>query len=868
MHHSLALIAFATLIASAELHAQQPAVERAESLSTRQRPIIPPGAMVSTAVRAERAPVIDGKEDDAVWAHAVATSDFQEFQPTEGKAPRFRTEFKVAYDDRNLYVFIRAFDPHPDSIMTALTRRDVRGPSDQLKVMIDSYNDRRSGFEFAVNPNGVKRDYAMYNDNAEDDAWDGVWRVATRIDSVGWTAEFEIPFSQLRYANMQDHVFGFAIWRDIERFKERTSWPLYRSSQSGISSQLGYLTGVSGIVPFHRLEVVPYTVAKNSSVARTTAASLGDSPFGRSQTMSAGADVKYGLTPNVTLDATVNPDFGQVEADPSVVNLSAFETFFQERRPFFVEGTGFYNFSIDCSIVTCSNEGLFYSRRIGRSPQLFGLYSDAASPNVSPIIGAAKLTGRVGNGLNVGLLDAVTGRVRGTLDRTTEPRTNYTVVRAQQDLRNGATSIGVIGTAVDRSLDSWSDSYLRRAAYVLGGNITHRWSPSHYELTANVSRSVVEGTRQSIASTQLNSVHLYQRPDGGLTVDSNRTSLSGTEEQVTFGKFGGSMWHFQTAYDRRSEGYEINDIGYLRRANQQTFNNWMQFGWRKPTAVYRQMTGNFNAWEYWTIGGLQTEQALNTNWHINLANNTWLNFGGTLSKLGSTYCDNCARGGPAVRSSPQANFNVGFQGDDRRHVVPFLFYYWGHSDDGRSDYREVSPELVLVPMSQLQLDITGDWSINHDNTQWLGNFTDAGGVRHYSFARLQQDTRSIGMRVSYTATPVLSLQLYSAPFVSRGQYSAVRELSADPRNRDYANRYVPYTPPASTAMGFDVLQLRSTSVVRWEFRPGSTIFAVWTHGRDGYDPQYRDRSFKSEYDDLFALHPNNTFLLKLAYWLN
>ena len=294
----------------------------------------------------------------------------------------------------------------------------------------------------------------------------------------------------------------------------------------------------------------------------------------------------------------------------------------------------------------------------------------------------------------------------------------------------------------------------------------------------------------------------------------------------------------------------------------------MGLSWRQPTKVYRQMSGNFNAWEYWTIGGLQLEQAVNTNWHINLANNMWVHFGGTINKLGSTYCDNCARGGPELRISPQYNYNVGWQGDDRRHVVPMLFVSAGNSDNGRSSYIDVSPELQLVPMSQLQLDITGDYYVAHDNTQWLGNFTDAAGKTHYSFARLEQRQRSLGLRISYTATPTLSLQLYGAPFVSRGQYSDVRELSADPRATSYANRFTAYAPPTGTSMGFDVLQLRSTSVVRWEFRPGSTLFAVWTHGRDGFDPQFRARSVGSEFNDLFALHPANTFLLKLAYWLN
>jgi Domain of unknown function (DUF5916)/Carbohydrate family 9 binding domain-like len=821
----------------------------------------------AVAVRAERAPVIDGRDDDPVWRTAPATSQFLEFQPTEGKAPRYRTEFRVAYDDRNLYVFVRAFDPHPDSIMTALTRRDIRGPSDQLKIMIDSYHDRRSGFEFAVNPVGVKRDYAMYNDNSEDDTWDGVWDVGTQIDSLGWTAEFRIPFSQLRYANMPEHEFGFAVWRDIERYKERTSWPLYRSSQSGISSQLGVLTGIRDITPFHRLEVVPFTVAKSSSVS-ITGAQPGESPWGRSQKMSAGADVKYGITPNLTLDATVNPDFGQVEADPSVVNLSAFETFFQERRPFFIEGSGFYNFALNCSIVNCGGEGLFYSRRIGRAPQLFGLYADDASPNVSPILGAAKLTGRLPGGLNVGALEAATGRVGGLNDRTTEPRTSYSVLRAQQDLNNGETSVGAIVTGVNRALDQWTDKYLRRYAYVAGGNVRHRWGASQYEATASVTGSEVRGTPQAMLLTQLSPVHLYQRPDGGLPLDSTRTSLTGDAEEVTFGKSGGNMLHFQTSWERQSPGFETNDLGYLRRANQQSFNNWMGLNWRQPTRVYRSMTGNFNAWGYWTAAGLSTDRAVNTNWHVNLANNMWVHTGLTMSQLPGTYCDNCARGGPAFRRSPFANFNVGVQGDDRRHVVPSMWVYAGRGDYGASHYLEFSPELVLIPMSQLQLDLTADWFRNHDDSQWLGNFTDASGVTHYAFAHLDQETRSIGVRVSYTATPALSFQLYAAPFVSRGQYTNTRELSATPRAVRYEDRYTAYATPTGTSLGFDVLQVRSNSVLRWEFRPGSTLFAVWTHGRDGYDPTFHDRGWRDEYNDLFALHPSNTFLLKLAYWLD
>src|SRR6266581_43211 len=326
-------------------------------------------AKQASAVRATSPVVIDGRDDDAVWRIAQPITQFREFRPKEDGDPRYATEAKVAYDDRNLYVFIRAFDPHPDSILKLLARRDVRAATDQLKIVVDSYHDRRSGFEFAVNPAGVKRDYAMYNDAQEDDAWDAVWDVGTQVDSLGWTAEFRIPLSQLRYVPRAVNTFGFAVWRDIQRYSERVSWPVYRGSQAGVSSQLGELTGLDGLPSPRRPEIAPYLVTKNVSVTA-------GGGFDRSQKVTGGADLKYGLTPSLTLDATVNPDFGQVEADPAVLNLSVFETFFQERRPFFVQGAGIFRFDVNCNQVNCNNEGLFYSRRVGRAPQL-SFYVDA-----------------------------------------------------------------------------------------------------------------------------------------------------------------------------------------------------------------------------------------------------------------------------------------------------------------------------------------------------------------------------------------------------------------------------------------------------------------------------------------------------------
>ena len=825
----------------------------------------PDSSARASAVRAQRAPVIDGREDDAVWRSAPTTSDFREFQPTEGKDPRFRTEFKAAYDDRNLYVFVRAFDPHPDSIMRALSRRDVRGPSDQLKLMIDSYFDRRSGYEFAVNPDGVKRDYAMYNDRDEDDSWDAIWDAGVRVDSTGWTAEFRIPLSQLRFSSRQSHTFGFAIWRDIERYKERVGWPTYSQTRNGLVSQLGRLEGIEGISPPRRLEVTPYTVAKN--VSRQSVINSASS-YERVQQGTAGADIKFGVTPNIMLDATVNPDFGQVEADPAVLNLSAFETFFQEKRPFFVEGTGLYSFGVNCNIVNCSGEGLFYSRRIGRQPQLLGAYGDASSPTATPILGASKLTGRLPGGLSFGVLEAITAHSNGTQDRTIEPQTSYTVLRAQQEFRGGGTTIGAIGTGVSRSIDQWTISSLRRSAYVGGTDFTHKFPGGKYEMSGSFMLSSVSGDAAVIAATQTDPVHYYQQPDAGLPYDPARTTLSGDAEEIHFGKMGGGIVRFQTSYQRRSPGFEINDLGFLRRSDQQSHATWFALQFRKPTKVYRSFQMNFNEWNDWTIRGLMTETGFNTNSHMNLQNNWWVHAGGTVSGIaGQSVCDRCSRGGPAVRRSQAIYPWFGFNWDDRSRIAPYLFLNLGRGDEGKTHFVGYNTGADFRPSSAVQMSVGVDVNMSDDDNQWYGNFDDAAGT-HYSFAHLKQETYSLSTRLSYTMSPALTLQLYAQPFVTKGTYSNVRELSATPRAPSYDQRYVPFSPPPGSDVGFNFKQLRSNTVVRWEYRPGSTMFVVWTHGRQSFLPSAGGKSWRQEYDDLFGLHPDNTFLIKLAYWLS
>jgi len=824
-----------------------------------------PSAPTTTTVKATRTavpPVLDGKDDDAIWGAAPPIDGFLEARPTEGAPPKLRTAARVAYDEHNLYVFVRSFDPHPDSIVSLLSRRDDQTASDYVTLMLDPYHDRRTGFEFSVNPAGVKTDYAIYNDGDEDVAWDAVWDVATRIDSLGWTAEYRIPLSQLHYSSKGGGTFGLLIWRVIQRHTATVTWPLYRTSRSGFTSQFGSLTGLDGLGSPGRAELTPYVVTKNVRDVKS------DEP-GRAQDVSVGGDLRYRIASNLLLNATVNPDFGQVEADPSELNLSAFETFFNERRPFFVEGKGLFTFTVNCVVVVDCNtgEGLFYSRRIGRSPQLGDVYGDRTSPAATKILGAAKVTGRLPGGFSLGVIDAITDHVNGPGATTLEPAANYAVIRGNQDFRNGDGSIGFILTGVNRSLDASSAPYLHRSAYTGGANARWRFN-GRYEVSGSLDLSRVAGDTAAIARTQQDPVHLYQRPDGPERFDPTRTSLSGANQELRFAKVGGKRLHFETAYQRRTPGFEINDIGFLRQADQQAWTSWANLVFNQPNRIFQQLRWNFNNWEYWTSSGLPTERAFNTNVHTQFTNRWWLHLGGTLGQVGATYCDRCARGGPAVRQDAYLSPWIEIDGDDRRPLVPILSANYMRGDQGHSETIEVTPELDLKVSSRFTTSLSVKYTHNRNDLQYYGTFTDAAGAPHYTFAHLEQKTLNLTWRLGYTFTPTTTLQIYASPFISKGTYSDVREI-ADARASAYSARYKPYADPAVTddPGGFKFQQFRSNVEFRWEYRPGSTLFLVWSQGREGRQDVEGTRSFRGDLGDLFARRADDTFLVKVSYWL-
>ncbi|HEY0243737.1 MAG TPA: DUF5916 domain-containing protein [Gemmatimonadaceae bacterium] len=833
-----------------------PVVRRAEAP--------PPAPSTATATlasssRATAAPVLDGKLDDPAWAGAQSIDKFLEYEPTTGAETRFKTDVRVAHDEKYLYIMARMYDPAPDSIVSLLSRRDVRTQSEQLKLVIDSYHDKQTAYQFAVNPAGVKRDFYVSNDTNEDPSWDAVWDVATAIDSLGWVAEFRIPFSQLRFPNTPDHTFGLLIVRDVARTGQRISWPLYHRTKQGYVSQAGEINGISGIGSPSRLEIAPYVVTKNET--RPSGSS-----FDHPQSFSAGADIKYGLSSNLTLNATINPDFGQVEADPSVLNLSAFEQFFEERRPFFLEGSGIFRFNTACGDIDSGCTGLFYSRRIGRSPQLSGVYGDETSATNTTILGASKLTGRLGRGLSVGFLDAVTQREVGVDDQTIEPLSNYAVGRLQQDFKNGQSGIGIMVTGVNRNLDDDTSPFLRSSAYTGGIDLRHRFSSNNYELRAYVAASRVAGSESAILSTQRDGVHRYQRPDDDIEVDPTRTSIVGNAQRLSVSKFGGGITRFQSVLQRFSPGFETNDLGFQSRADEQMFRNWFSLNYNKPSKIYQRAFFNFNTMQRWTTEGLPTSVGVNTNWHVQFKNFMWGHFGVNGNNFLTTYNDRVARGGPALRNAGGGDFWTGIESDSRKTTTVGL---WGGAyryDLGKTTGWWINPSASFRVGTQLAGSIGVNYSSDINDSQWHSNFGVSGvDTTHYTFARLDQKTLSLTTRLNYTATPTLSLQFYGSPFVSQGSFSNWQELD-DPRAEEYDDRFKPFVGRGDPG-GFNFKQFRSNTVLRWEYRPGSTLFLVWAQGREA-DGAANDFSFGRDLKNVFDTHPNNTFLVKVSYWFN
>ena len=823
-----------------------------------------PSAIVAdaTAIPVTSPVTIDGRLSEPVWEQAPSINEFVQREPAEGSAPSQRTDARIAYDENALYVAVRAHDTHPERIVGMLTRRDQRSPSDWIKVVVDSYFDRRSAYEFAVNPVGVKTDRYYFNDGASDDSWDAVWDVEITRDAEGWIAEFRIPFSQLRFNNSEGGSVGLAVIREVGRLAETSTWPLLSRNANGFVSQFAELRGLKRGGAPKRLELLPYTVG-------TVELNPGsDNPLRErtDPTGSVGLDLKYALRPGLTLTATVNPDFGQVEADPAVVNLDAFETFFQERRPFFVEGSGTFQFNVDCNDGACT--GLFYSRRIGRTPQGSVTLDDneySDSPVSATILGAAKLTGRVGR-FSVGALSALTaseealiaGPALARRAQVIEPTSGYSVVRARREFANQS-NVGFMLTSTNRQLVS-DVSFLADDAYSGGIDYDLRFG-RRFNVAGFWAGTHVSGSTEAIARLQKNTVHAFQRPDADhVEFDPTREVLSGQAGAFSFGKIGGERTRFSANYGYKSPGFDMNDIGFQRRADERYVSHWFQMRDNVPGRFTRSFIWNLNQYSGWNFAGDRLWSGGNVNMHWTWKNYYTTSFG--LNLNGAPFRDRITRGGPGVLGNSNISSWQNFGTDGRKSLSAYWNSYYENDRQGTTRIN-MGPSVTWRPTTATSVSTGFRYNINNDDAQWVENET-IGEDTRYVFARLKQRTSAFTFRVNYTLAPNLSIQTYAEPFVSAGAYSNYKQL-VNGRAPEYKDRYRAYD--YSDNADFNVRSFRTTNVMRWEYKPGSSLFVVWQQNRSGI-ADVGTFDFGRDFGGVFSAPAHNVFLVKLSYWLN
>jgi Domain of unknown function (DUF5916) len=825
-------------------------------------PAANPSAVIDAqAIPATTPMVLDGRLSEPVWEQSTAISEFVQRDPAEGAPPTQHTDARIAFDENAVYIGVRAHDAEADRIVGILTRRDQRSPSDWIRVVIDSYYDRRSAYEFGVNPVGVKTDRYYFNDGNSDDSWDAVWDVQVERDADGWTAEFRIPFSQLRFNNTDGGPVGFAVIREIGRLAETSSWPLLSRSATGFVSQFAEVRGLRMTGTAKKLELLPYSLGSVSTRPDD------DNPLidNTDPSGSLGLDLKYALRPGLTFTAAINPDFGQVEADPAVVNLDAFEVFFQERRPFFVESSGNFQFNMDCSDGQCT--GLFYSRRIGRTPQGEADTAEdeySVAPSAVTIIGAGKLTGRVGK-FSIGALTALTAEEEATIASDTvrrtqviEPTTGYTVVRARREFGNQS-NVGFMLTSTNRNLVESVD-FLAKAANT--GGVDYDWRIGRrFNIAGYWAGSHMHGSTEAITRLQENNVHAFQRPDADyVEVDEQATTLRGHSGSIAVGKIGGEKTRFNAFYGYKSPGFDMNDLGFQRRADERNISHWFQWRDQVPGRFTRSFIWNLNQWAGWNFGGDRLFSGGNVNMHW-----TWKNYyssGFGVNVNAAPLRDRVTRGGPAVLGNSSVGVWYYFNTDNRKAITVGL-NGWESNDRHGTVQHNYAPFVNWRPTSALSVNASFRYNINNDDAQWVENL-DADGVTHHVFGRLKQRTSAFTFRVNYTLTPTLSIQTYAEPFVSAGAYTNFRELN-DPRAPEYADRYKPYAYADNP--DFNFRSFRTTNVMRWEYKPGSTLFVVWQQGRED-ELSHGDFQFGRDFGGVFSAPARNVFLVKLSYWLN
>lgn len=834
---------------------------------------------------------INGDLDEPAWQDANWQDDFTQFEPREGDPPAKKTEFAILYDASNIYMAFRAYDD-PDSISMRMTRRDnIEG--DLVGVAFDSYFDKRTHFMFVVSAAGVRSDNISSDDgNNEDWTWDGIWTAKTTITSNGWTAEMEIPLTQLRFKESPEQVWGLQVFRSIFRKDELSTWQPMKRDVAGFTSQFGILNGIRDIKPKNALSVTPYAVARTERFEKEP-----DNPFrssGKDNGFDAGLDAKIGITNNLTMDLTVNPDFGQVEADPSQVNLTTHETFFQEKRPFFIEGKNIMSYSLSFGDGDLASNNLFYSRRIGRPPHYYGDAGDneyVDQPQFTRILGAAKITGKTTDGWSIGVLESVTGKenahidgINGERTQVVEPLTNYFVGRIQKDFNEGNTYFGGIITGVNRSINDNHLEFLHKSAYTGGLDFQHRWNDKTWMLEGGVYFSRVAGTAEAILNTQTSYSRTFQRPDATyLTLDSTRTSLSGHGGKLAFGKTGG-RFQFVGFVNWKSPGLEINDIGYTPEVDEIMQVFWMGYRWYEPVSIFRRANLNFNQWTVYDFGGTLTNVGGNINGNTQFTN-FWNAFG-NVNFEGTGLSHNVLRGGPSMKLPGSFGFHAGvFSNQQKKFTYGMDGGANFSKEKGFSSRKSAEIQLGYRPFETLQFEISPEYSVSDNHLQYVTQESYNGGTR-YIMSNIDRKTLVMSVRVNYNITPDLTIQFWGQPFIATGAYSEFKYVT-DSKADNVNDRFMNYggdqisfnsnsdmyevddnrdgiTDYSFDKPDFNVKEFLSNLVLRWEYKPGSTIYLVWTQSRSGYE-NLGKFDFGHDVQNLFDQHPRNVFLVKFSY---
>jgi hypothetical protein len=832
-------------------------------------------------------PVIDGKLDDECWKKGTWAGDYHQFIPDEGAKPTHPTEMNLQYDDKNIYVAFRAFDPEPDKIHRyAGVRDEIVG--DMVGVNFDSYRDYRTGFEFTITAWGQKVDLVLFNPNNWDFNWNAVWKGKVGLEDSAWVAEMEIPLSQLRYSNKEEQVWGMHTWRWIDRLQEESNWERQSKTGPGMLYNYGEFKGVNGLKKSRRLEIMPFVLGDLKTMKKEPG-----NPFtenGRIWSGNVGLDAKIGVSSNFTVDLTVNPDFGQVESDPSVMNLTAFETFYEEKRPFFLEGLTIFDYKFD-------NQSLFYSRRIGHSPSLTISPGDnmfVKNPDKTTILSAVKLSGTTSSGLSVGLIQSVTADEFARLSDSegnrssekVEPLTNYTVARIQKGYNAGTTVVGGMLTSTNRIIKDDHLRFLANNAFTGGLDIIHRWKDKEFFIDARLIGSYAEGSREAITLLQESSARYYQRPGADyLNYDPASTSLGGYGGRFRIGKGSRGFWRYSTGVSVLSPGIELNDLGYMQTADEINQENEVSYFVNQPVSIFRTYNISLEQFNSWNFNGT----FLGSGGHLSFFSefkNQW-SLGANIIYHSQAIDTKILRGGYDMKVPSQTMLFGSIKTDaSKKFIGSFQYQYESRGSNSATSF-QIQPGISIRPFSILKLGVVATYEENHDELQYVAKremlLLPPPGKR-YILGTIDQKTLGLTFRADLNVSPEFSLQYYGSPFLSKGSYSDLKRV-INPEAKDYADRFALYDNPALlngewqlsdsdsgvlayysvSDPDFNFHQFRSNLVAKWEYRLGSFIYLVWSSDRTGSNG-FSSSSFGDSYRYLRDVFPNNIFLIKLNYW--